>query len=125
MNIIERLFSKTKLNGTCIEWVRFKDAQGYGRFAVNKESKRANRVVYELCKGTIGKDLHVCHSCDNPSCINPNHLWLGTNADNMRDKIAKGLSGKQRFCVKGHDKKLTGEYSTGRCKQCHKIYQAT
>lgn len=72
----------------CWNWIGNKDKDGYGKYC----SKRIHRIVYTVYKGKIGKGLLVCHSCDNPSCINPNHLWLGDNNDNMKDMVKKGRS---------------------------------
>src|SRR6202021_2882808 len=74
----------------CIEWTKGKNSDGYGcLYDENRKSKRANRVSYELKNGPIPDRLDVLHSCDNPSCINPEHLFLGTTQDNMTDKMNK------------------------------------
>jgi hypothetical protein len=68
-----------------------RDDKPYGRICVGGKLKLAHRVAYELYNGMVVPDnLQVCHSCDNPICCNPKHLWLGTNADNMHDKSMKG-----------------------------------
>lgn len=72
---------------TCWIWKGRTRADGYGRLGNNN---RAHRVAFELCHGPFPEHLHVLHHCDNPPCVRPDHLFLGTDADNMRDKIAKG-----------------------------------
>jgi hypothetical protein len=63
----------------------------YGRVSISGKRKLAHRVVFELILGKeLPDDIQICHSCDNPSCCNPKHLWKGTNADNMKDKALKG-----------------------------------
>ena len=63
---------------------------GYGRFWLRGKTLRAHRVAWELYRGPIPDGLHVLHRCDNPSCVRPDHLWLGTTGDNNVDRDAKG-----------------------------------
>lgn len=75
----------------CWEWIANKNNKGYGMLRPGgTENKRlAHRISYELYKSSVPKGMHVLHHCDNPSCVNPDHLFLGTHADNMRDKESK------------------------------------
>lgn len=73
----------------CWEWQSYKSKEGYGKFGAMGETL-AHRVSYRLHKGEIPEGMFVCHSCDNPSCVNPDHLWLGTNSDNQIDCVKKG-----------------------------------
>src|SRR6185295_12854167 len=63
--------------------------EGYPTMSIRRRSKRANRVSWEIHKGPIPSGLWVLHKCDNPPCVNPNHLWLGTPQDNIADMVAK------------------------------------
>lgn len=72
----------------CWEWSGLRSARGYGRFG--HDSRRAHRIAWELTFGPVPDGLLVCHTCDNPPCIRPEHLFLGTDADNARDMVAKG-----------------------------------
>jgi len=75
----------------CWIWIGYTDRKmGYGMFWLDGTMRLSHRVAYEAAYGKIHDGMHVCHSCDTPSCVNPDHLWLGTNADNVADKIAKG-----------------------------------
>ncbi len=74
----------------CWIWEGSLSVQGYGQVRINKRLLRAHRVSYEGYVGEIPHGMQVCHRCDTPSCVNPAHLFLGTHADNHRDKVAKG-----------------------------------
>lgn len=77
----------------CHIWLGTKDKDGYGQLKVAGKMKRAHRLSYELKYGSIPKGKLVCHTCDNPSCVNHKHLFLGSPKDNTQDMIKKGRSG--------------------------------
>lgn len=88
----EQLWMPEPMSG-CWLWIgslRDKSRADYGAFLVNGRLQRAHRVSYALYKGPIPDGLFVCHHCDMPSCVNPDHLFLGTAGDNNADRTRKG-----------------------------------
>lgn len=81
--------SKENKSTGCVEWQKG-ISSGYGRINDDGKHTRTHRVAYELNNGPIPDDMYVCHTCDNRSCINQEHLFLGTHNDNMRDMSTKG-----------------------------------
>lgn len=103
----------------CWEWTGSKDKKGYGSFCIKtRKTMLAHRFSYKLHFGNFSQHLFVCHHCDNPACINPKHLFLGTRYDNILDMMLKGrqnkgpnpkLSGKNHWSYKYPEKCLKGE----------------
>jgi HNH endonuclease len=102
--VAPRLLSNVRLFGEgCWEWIGTQDRHGYGRISVRNRVIKAHIVSYRIHVGpTNGKC--VLHKCDNPSCINPEHLWLGSFKDNTQDMLAKGRNCKG---MDQHSAKLT------------------
>jgi len=94
----ERFWNKAQKGDGCWEWQASVTNRGYGRFTDRSHhTSAAHRIAWELTNGPIPDGLFVCHHCDNPKCVNPAHLFLGTNIDNVRDMESKGrkLQGEQ------------------------------
>src|SRR5882724_11171101 len=90
-NAFDRLFNRTiVLDNGCWEFIGARHTQGYGLLRYNGKQARAHRVAYDLVVGDIPDGIQVLHICDNPPCVNPEHLFLGTDQDNMNDKVMKG-----------------------------------
>jgi hypothetical protein len=92
-NVKTRFMEKVEKTSSCWEWTAGKDPYGYGRFYDGKHVG-AHRVAWELFKGPIPQGLCVLHHCDNPSCVNPDHLFLGTRVDNARDRDRKNRTSR-------------------------------
>lgn len=110
---VEQRFNKKYIineQTNCWEWTAATNNIGYGMFRFNVNKMRtAHRVSYELFNGPIPPGLVVCHTCDNPKCVNPDHLWVGTMKDNWDDMNNKG-----RF-VQGM---LGKKHALGTCVHC-------
>lgn len=88
---LERFWSKVDKRGEdeCWNWIKFKDKDGYGNLTFRQKSYPAHRFAYYLEFGEYDDNCFVCHKCDNPSCVNPNHLFLGDSKTNVADRHIK------------------------------------
>lgn len=107
--VIEKFFEKVDRSDVqgCWEWMAYRTPFGYGNIRQPVLGERyAHRVSYKVRYGSLSKSDCVLHRCDNPSCVNPDHLFLGSRKENMEDRDRKGRYGNrqmyQTHCVRGH-----------------------
>lgn len=90
---LKRFWSKIDRQGECWFWKKRVNNKGYGVFYINRKwPVTANRVSFLISRGYLPTGLEVCHKCDNPRCVKPDHLFSGTHLENMQDMVQKGRS---------------------------------
>lgn len=90
----KRFWTKVSFSSGCWLWTGAKTRKGYGLFYADGKTRVVTRWWWQRLNGEIPAGMLVCHTCDNPSCVKPAHLFLGTHADNQADKVAKGRQAK-------------------------------
>ncbi len=109
---------QVRLSDGCWEWQGRKNLKGYGLASYQNKSQLTHRIVWIMAHGSVPAGKHVCHHCDNPSCVRIDHLFVGTHADNMRDMHNKGRSGNRRVLTEDQVREIRkigkrGRYSHG------------
>ena len=120
-------------NSGCWLWLGALHVFGYGKFGLHEKIYHAHRIAWQLLRGRISSGLQVLHKCDNPSCVNPDHLFLGTQKDNIHDMWQKGRAviipaqealRNKTHCKRGHPRSTENIYTRKnggkQCRVCHK-----
>jgi hypothetical protein len=120
--LLQRFLDKVVLdeNTGCWEWCASKD-RGYGQLKAAGKILKAHRVAYELFIGKIPEGMFVCHTCDNPGCVNPAHLFVGTHQDNMDDMRRKGRRKGRGTKAKG-EKHYLAKLTESQVREIRELY---
>ena len=122
--LLKRFWQKIEKSTDCWEWTACK-SHGYGQLHSNGKLIRAHRLSWIIHHEQIPSELLVLHKCDNPGCVNPSHLFLGTQSDNLRDASKKGrttgmnnYNTRKTHCIHGHEFTEANTYQKGKRRQC-------
>ena len=126
-SVEERFWSKVEKTDTCWLW-RGTHIKGYGMFRIDNRRQRATRVSLRLAGIVVPKGLIVCHHCDTPACVRPDHLYIGTQMQNIADRERRGHNYHSNLteCPHGHpyDEANTWHHNgSRRCRTCHRIQE--
>lgn len=118
-SLLKRFWEKVEKTADCWIWKAYKNRQGYGRIGTSAgKSINATRVCWVIHNGPIPEGYFICHKCDNPSCVKPDHLFLGTRQDNiddmMRKKRSRHFNKNDYYGVQWDDRKEKGHNKKGR-----------
>ena len=119
---IDRFWSRVEKTDTCWLWMGCLASNGYGFFKYDYRQMRAHRFAWQITYGPVPKNMLVCHKCDVRRCVNPEHLFIGTQLDNIHDMLKKGRErpwGRTvTHCPRGHEYTDENTYTTGTSRQC-------
>ena len=121
---LSRFLDNVDKTSTCWNWTGTTNNSGYGSFYFNKEVWFSHRFSYTYLIGCIPNGLRVLHKCDNPKCVNPNHLFLGTQKENLQDMYRKGRQ-RKIDTYKSGEEHCNAKLSTTQVKEIRKLYSTT
>jgi hypothetical protein len=119
-SFIQRFWAKVDKSAgldACWLWTASTSGAGYGNIGMDGAMKSAHRISWELANGPIPPGMLVRHKCDNPPCVNPRHLLLGTHSDNMQDMLERGRQAKGSKVTEEMVREIRSRYSAGGISQ--------